>query len=210
MIIINFKTYKEATGKNAVRLARIAAQFKQVYVAVQAADILSVSKVNKRVLSQHVDPIYPGRNTGFVLAEDVKEDGAIGTLINHSEHRLFFKDIKMVVERCKELKMLSVVCVKGLWEAKRILKLNPDVLAYEEPKLIAGNIPITSKTEKIRKFIQVVRKRNSKIKVLCGAGISNPDDLSVALREGYDGVLMSSAIVKAKNPAGLMKEFVKR
>ncbi|MBI2449120.1 triosephosphate isomerase [Candidatus Pacearchaeota archaeon] len=208
MIIINFKTYKEGTGKNALKLARISSRFKDVYLAVQAADIFPVAKLNKKVLSQHIDPIGHGRNTGYILPESVKEAGAIGTLINHSEHRMYFADIKSIVERCKELKMMSVVCVKNLWEAKRIMKLSPDVIAYEEPKLIAGRIPITSLTGKIRKFIQSVRKRNSKIKVLCGAGISKPQDLEVALREGYDGVLISSAIVQAKNPALLIREFI--
>lgn len=210
MIIINFKTYKEGTGKNAVKLARAASRFKDIYLAVQAADIFPVSKVNKRVLAQHIDPIEHGRNTGFVLTEDVKEAGAIGTLINHSEHRISKRMIGGIIKRCRELKMMSVACVKNLREAKRVLRFNPDVIAYEEPKLIATGNPITNQTKKIRRFVRVVRKRNKRIKILCGAGISKPDDLSVALREGYEGVLISSAIVQSKNPARLIREFVKK
>ncbi len=210
MIIINFKTYKEGTGKNAIKLAGIASKFKEVYVAVQAADIFSVSKVNKRVLSQHIDSIEHGRNTGFILAESVKEAGAIGTLINHSEHRISKRMIKDVVKRCRELKMLSIVCVKSAREGKKIIKFKPDVIAYEEPRLIAGKIPITNLTKKIRKFIKIIRKRDKRIKILCGAGISKPEDFKIALKEGYNGVLISSAIMQTKNPARLIKEFVKK
>ena len=91
IILVNFKTYSEATGKKAVKLSKIAEEVGQqtavnISVAPQLADIASVSEaVSIPVFCQHIDPISPGSSTGHVLLESVKEAGAIGTLVNHSE-----------------------------------------------------------------------------------------------------------------------------
>ena len=41
---------------------------------------------------------------------------------------------------------------------------------------------------------------NTKIKVLCGAGITNGDDVIAAQKLGADGILVASGVVKAKDP----------
>src|SRR3989338_5016291 len=93
IIIINFKTYASATGKNAVKLAKICESVAKksktnIAVAVQAADIYRVAQaVAIPVLSQHIDDVDYGSNTGSVLPEDVKQNGAEGPLLNHSEKR---------------------------------------------------------------------------------------------------------------------------
>ena len=94
MIIINFKTYLEATGQRAVELAKQAEKASKetgVYIGVapQFCDIKAVADaVEIPVYAQHIDPIKPGSNTGHVLAEAVKQAGAVGTLINHSERQI--------------------------------------------------------------------------------------------------------------------------
>ena len=207
MIIVNFKTYPEGTGKNAVKLAKIISKYNGFYVAVQPADISRVVGATKKVLAQHIDPINPGRGTGYILPESVKSAGAVGTLINHSEHRISLKEVGILIERCRELKLRSVVCVKNIREALKVLKFKPSVIAYEEPKLIGTGIPITGQTSKIQKFIRIFRKKDKVIPVLCGAGISHAEDMRIAVREGYEGVLVASSIVKSKNPEKLIKEF---
>ena len=90
LIIVNFKTYLEATGKRAVELAKKAEKVSHetdIYVGVapQLTDLLAVAQTVKiPVFAQHVDPIKPGSYTGHVLTEAVKQTGATGTLINHS------------------------------------------------------------------------------------------------------------------------------
>ena len=100
LIIVNFKTYESATGRNAEQLAKIcekvAKQTKiNIAVAVQDADIYRVSHTVKiPVLSEHMDPISYGAHTGHILPEDIKENGAKGSLLNHSEDRFEIDDLE--------------------------------------------------------------------------------------------------------------------
>src|SRR5207302_11406164 len=101
-IIVNFKTYIEATGKRAVQLAKIANQVSKdsgvtIAVAPQFTDLKSVTEaVEIPVFSQHVDSIKPGAYTGHILAEAVKAAGASGTILNHSERRIKISEIEEV------------------------------------------------------------------------------------------------------------------
>jgi len=108
IIIINFKTYEESTGDNAIKLAEICNKIAEetktsIAIAVQSTDIYRISKiVSIPVLSQHIDEIDFGKNTGFLLPESVKQAGAKATLLNHSEHRLDFDLLKSSIERAKQ------------------------------------------------------------------------------------------------------------
>ena len=61
-------------------------------IAVQATDIsrvaASVDKKLVMVFAQHIDTNGQGKSTGFVTADAVKEAGAVGTLLNHAEHKI--------------------------------------------------------------------------------------------------------------------------
>src|SRR3989442_2872443 len=89
LILVNFKTYVEATGKRGVELAKIADQVSKdsgvtIAVAPQFTDLKSVTEaVEIPVFSQHIDPIKPGAFTGHILAEAVKAAVASGTIPNH-------------------------------------------------------------------------------------------------------------------------------
>jgi len=52
-----------------------------------------------------------------------------------------------------------------------------------------------------------VKEINSDVVVLCGAGISKGEDVHAALKLGTKGVLVASAIVKAKDPYTVLLEF---
>jgi triosephosphate isomerase len=43
--------------------------------------------------------------------------------------------------------------------------------------------------------------------ILCGAGISTAEDVSIALKLGTRGVLVASGIVKAKDPYSVLRAF---
>src|SRR3989339_432641 len=93
VLFINFKTYKEATGKNAIKLASVAKKIsskrkKNIVIVAQPTDISAVSKLGIAVFSQHIDAAGYGSNTGFILPEAVKSAGAKGTVLNHAEHKL--------------------------------------------------------------------------------------------------------------------------
>ena len=143
MIVINFKTYK--TGKKALVLAKkLSKVSKKVIFAVPAPDIYSIAhKVKNPIFTEHVDYFEPNRHTGAILPEDIKSNGAKGSLINHSERKLTLKEIKLTINRCKKLNLKTIVCASNLKEAKKIDKFKPDFIAYEPPELIAGNISVS-------------------------------------------------------------------
>jgi triosephosphate isomerase len=214
MVIVNFKTFSEATGRRAVELAKKAEKVNDethvsVGVAPQFADIAAVAEAVKiPVFAQHIDPIKPGNCTGHVLAESVKEAGATGTLINHSERQLKLSDIDEVIKITRGVGLVSLVCANNPSISAAVATLKPDILAIEPPELIGTGIPVSkAKPEVVTDTIKLVRKVNPKVTILCGAGISHGEDVSVALKLGTQGVLVASGIVKAKDPYTILREF---
>lgn len=215
-VLINFKTYAEATGKKAVELARKVEKVSLetgvcMGVAPQFADIaLVASTVSVPVFAQHIDPIMPGNSTGHVLAESIRENGARGTLINHSERRLKLADIDAAVSRAKEVGLVSVVCTNNPLVSASAAALNPNMLAIEPPELIGTGISVSkAKPEVVTDTVKLVRNVNKKVTILCGAGITVGEDVAAALRLGTEGVLVASGVVKAKYPDKVLLEFAK-
>lgn len=214
IIIINFKTYAEATGKKAVELAKQAERVSHetnahIIVAPQFVDIAAVAEaVDIPVFAQHVDPIKPGSSTGHVLAESVREAGAVGTLINHSERQQKLADIDVVIRLANEKDLISCVCTNNPAVSAAVAYLNPDIISIEPPELIGSGVAVSkAKPEDVTRTIELVRKVNSHAVILCGAGISHGEDVAVALKLRTQGVLVASAIVKAKDPYSVMCEF---
>lgn len=211
-IIVNFKTYREATGENAVKLAKAceAAALKakgkaKVAVAVQAADIFrvaaAVDKKTMAVFAQHIDANGQGKSTGFVTAEAVRDAGASGTLLNHAEHKI--TDIARRIATAKAANMAVVVCAADVTEAKAVASLTPapDYIAVEPPELIGGKVSVSkAKPEVVSDSVAAVKSANSSIRVLCGAGVNSREDVEKAIELGTEGILVASAVVLAKNP----------
>lgn len=213
LIIVNFKTYKSATGRNAEKLAklceRVAKQTnKNIAIAVQDADIYRISKsVKIPILSEHMDPISYGAHTGHILPEDIKENGAKGSLLNHSEDRFEVDDLEKSVAIAKRLNLKTIICASSDDVAESVAAFNPDFIAIEPPELIGGNISVsTAKPEVITNTVKKVNKI-SKIPVLCGAGIKTKSDVEKAMSLGAKGILIASAITKSKNPEEALKEL---
>lgn len=213
-ILVNFKTYIEATGRRALEVAKKAEKASLetevcIGVAPQFVDIRMIAEeVSIPVFAQHIDPIKPGRCTGSVLPEAIREAGAVGTIINHSEKQLKLSEIELAVERAHECDLTSLVCIGSHRLARRIARFNPDMVAVEPPELIATGIAVSkAKPEIVTKTVETVKDVNPKIVVLCGAGIVRGEDVAAALRLGTEGVLVASGIVKAKNPYKALLEF---
>jgi len=215
-VLINFKTYAEATGKRAVELARKVEKVSLetdicMGVAPQFADIAPVANiVSIPVFAQHIDPIMPGNSTGHVLAESIRENGAVGTLINHSERRLKLADIDAAITRAREVGLVSVVCTNNPSVSASAAALNPDMLAVEPPELIGTGISVSkAKPEVVTDTVKLVRNVNKKVVILCGAGITVGEDVAAALRLGTEGVLVASGVVRAKYPDKVLFDFAK-
>jgi len=214
LILVNFKTYSEATGKKAMKLTEISEKISLetnvcICVAPQFTDIAMIAQSKSvPVFAQHIDPISYGNFTGQVLPESVKEAGAIGTLINHSEKRLKLDDVEATISRAREINLISVVCVINPVVSAIAAALKPDIINVEPPELIGTGIPVSkAKPEIVAGTVEQVKKIDPNIVVLCGAGITRGEDVTAALKLGAEGVLMSSSIVKAKDPYNVLLEF---
>jgi len=214
IVLVNFKTYTEGTGKKALNLAKACEKVSSetgtcVGVAPQFVDIAPIADaVSIPVFSQHIDPVSAGSFTGHVLAESVKEAGAVGTLINHSERQLKLADIDAIITRARENRLMSVVCSNNALVSAATAALKPGMIAVEPPELIGTGIPVSkARPEVVSGTVELVRRLNRDVVILCGAGITRGGDVVAALRLGTEGVLVASGIVKAKDPSAVLLEF---
>ena len=205
IVVINFKTYKQ--GENVLKLAKAIEKVdKNIIIGVQPSDIYKVAKNTKlRVYSEHVDYFKPGRNTGYIIPEAIKKDRAVGSFLNHSEHKVGFRDLKKTIKRCRKIRLKVAVFASSLKEAKKIQKLKPDYLIIEPPELVGGKTSVSkAKPQLIEKIFKKI-----KMKFLVGAGIHNNEDFKIAMKLGAHGIAISSAITKAKNPGRKLRELIK-
>ena len=56
--------------------------------------------------------------------------------------------------------------------------------------------------------MKAVKEIHEECVVLCGAGITNGEDVRAAIELGADGVLLASGVVKAKDPKKALLDLV--
>ena len=214
MIIVNFKTYLESTGKRAIELAKQAEKASKetgtcIVVVPQFVDLAKIAEtVDIPVFAQHIDPVKPGGFTGHILAESVKETGAVGTLINHSERQLKLSVIDSIIALAKEKGLISCVCANNPSVSAAVAAMKPNITSVEPPELIGSGISVSkTKPEIVTDTVKLVKQVDPKMTILCGAGISTAEDVSIALKLGTRGVLVASGIVKAKDPYSVLRAF---
>ena len=213
VMVVNTKAYKEGMGKEAIKIAKIMEKIGEetgikMIIAVQPADIYRVaSNVAIDVFAQHFDAIEYGSHTGWIHIDSIKEAGAKGSIINHSEHRLTIDEIKKGVEILHKRNMTSIVCASDNEIAKSIAVFNPKYVAVEPPELIGGDVSVTkAKPSVVKNAVESV-KEISNSNVLCGAGIKNGSDAKKAIELGANGILVASGVVKAKDKEKVIKEM---
>ncbi len=214
LIVINFKTYIEATGKKAIELAKKAEVVSRdrgvsIAVAPQFTDLKPVSEsTGLPVFSQHIDPVKPGPYTGHVLAEAVRSSGAVGTLLNHSERRIKISEIEESIDLARVSELVTLVCANTAAVSAAVASLSPDMIAVEPPELIGSGVAVSkARPDLITTTVGKIRSVDSKVRILCGAGVSTPEDVSKALELGTEGVLVASSVVKNKDPGKLLDDM---
>lgn len=215
MFIINCKNYEEISGDRIVRFVKTAERVSKKYrvkIAIappqHLVGLVAGSKV--QILAQHVDDSKMGSTTGFVVPELLKKSRISGSLINHSEHRIDSRSIRNLVERLRDLKMTSVLCVKDVSEVRRYVRLDPDYIAIEPPELIgSGKAVSKERPGLIVRAADAVKGAKNRTKLLCGAGIVSGEDVSRAAELGSAGILVASGIVRARSWDRTMSEFAR-
>jgi triosephosphate isomerase len=199
-LIINFKNYEEVSADRAIKLAESAREVAErlrieiVVAPPQPMLALIANKIQIPVIGQHVDNEKMGPSTGFIVPEIVKSCGAIGSLINHSEHRIERSLIASLVERMRKLGMASIVCAQEPREVVEISTLQPDFIAIEPPELIGSGRAVSKENPAI--ITKSIEAAGSRSRVICGAGITDKDDVTKAMKLGTQGILVASGIVK--------------
>lgn len=213
ILLTNFKATNTCVAENALKMAKIHEEIAiksglNIAVAVQLADLREVaSNVQIPVFAQHVDGVSFGSYTGKVLVETVKNAGAFGTILNHSENR--FKnqeELGKAIARAKEVGLYVVCCAETAEEGAEIMqKYAPDLIAVEPPELIGGDISVsTAQPELIANSVRLIGEG----KVLVGAGIKNGEDVRISRELGAMGVLVASGITKSENPAEAIEDLL--
>jgi len=207
VIVVNAKTYPESTASDAQRLGTACAAIAHeatVLLALQPFDLyVQIPKV--KMLAQHLDACEPGRNTGFLVPANAKRHGVVGTLLNHSEHKLPFDVLTKTVAACRKEGLLVILCADTPEEAARVATLAPDYVAVEPPELIGGNVSVsTARPDVITAALAAV----GNVPLLVGAGIKNGADVKKSLELGAIGVLVASGVVLAKDPRKVLEGFV--
>ncbi|KUO89391.1 MAG: triose-phosphate isomerase [Caldivirga sp. CIS_19] len=216
VLIINMKAYPELLNGGAVKLAKAA---EKVARELGASIIVApphtylrqvVEAVGIPVYAQSADPVDPGARTGHIPLEFVKDAGAAGVIINHSEHRLLLNDIAYLVGKAKALNLETVVCAPDPPSSAAAAALYPTAVAMEPPELIGtGRSVSRTKPDVVVETVNAVRRVNGEVKVITGAGIEDYNDVAKALELGTVGVLVASAIVRAKDWETKITELAK-
>jgi len=217
LLIVNMKAYPSAFGEAALELARAAARLQEelsrtrvLLAAPQAVALLLAREHPGGVILQHVDPVGFGAHTGFLPADALKLLDVEGTLVNHSEHKLVYRDVARVVEAAKAAGKAVVACADTPGEAAGLAYLKPTAIAVEPPELIGTGVPVSrAKPEVIEAAVEAVARVDPSIPVLAGAGISGPEDVEAAVRLGARGVLVASAVMKAPRPWEAMEKLAR-
>lgn len=215
IVVVNFKTYKEATGEQAVSLAKscekVAKKKKaELIVVVQNLDLFHVAKeVSMPVYSQHIDAAEYGAHTGKDTAVALIDNGATGVLINHSEDPAALSVIKQLVKKAQSVGLKTIVCAPDPERSEELARFKPDFIAVEPLELIGGDVSVSkARPGVIKETVRRVKKVNSSVEVLCGAGIKNREDVRIAVKLGCAGVLVASGVVKAKMPERALENLI--
>ena len=218
ILAINFKAYRSSYGQKALQIAKAAEDVAKKFV-IQGVEVIIIpppteierlaSRLTEaKVFAQHVDAVSEGAYTGHITLGMVKAAGAEGVMINHSERRIRLDEIEWIIEKSKELGMRTLVCANTPKVASSIALMKPEMIAIEPPELIGTGIPVSkAKPEVVTGALNAVKSVTTSVKVLAGAGITDPEDVSAAIDLGVDGVLVASAVMKAENPEAKIREF---
>ncbi len=211
---IGLKGY--AYGAEAVRLAKAADRIAgalgvSVVFDPPAVDIAAVARETRHLLvfAQHLDPVTPGRGVGTMLAEAVREAGAAGAMLNHSERPMTLGDIERAIGRAREVGLATLVYADSPEQAAAVANFGPDIVLAEPPELIeTSRSAATEMRGFVERAVELVARVDPRIIVMCGAGVQTPDDVAAMMALGVGGTGSSSGILRADDPVARMTDMI--
>jgi len=209
-VLVNLKAYP-CDPVAVARAARDVSDDSGVRIAVapQAAHLDRVAETGVETWAQHVSPVDHGSHTGSTLAEAASDAGAVGTLLNHSEHRLKLADIDASLDAAQRAGLETVVCANNPDQIGAAAALGPDAVAVEPPELIGTGTPVSkADPDIVTDAVDAAAAVDGSVDVFCGAGISTGEDLDAAADLGASGVLLASGVAKADDPKAALEDLV--
>jgi len=212
MLIINFKTYRESSGENAISLANSAFDLSKEYgipvcVCPNMLDLKDIARIYAGgTWAQHCDPDERGRATGWIPPELYKDIGVAGVVLNHSEHKLQFENLKRLVDRVRNLDLKVLIFADSIEESINVSALTPDYIGYEPPELIASKDTSVAKAKP--DVIENVVKAIPNIPILVGAGVKNQEDVRVSLKLGARGIAVASSVILASDQKSAIADLL--
>ncbi len=212
MIVLNLKTYPQSLQKSLlftdIASEVVAETGVRIVVCPPAIYLKEAAERFGDVFAQHVDAESPGAFTGSIPVDALEIIKVKGSLVNHSEKKLRLDKVKATVQALHSHGLESLVCAASVKEASDVAEFQPTYIAVEPPELIGSGVSVSNaKPEIVIDTVKAIKKINPKITVLCGAGVSNKDDVRKALELGSEGVLLASAFVKAEDPKKFLGEL---
>jgi len=179
-----------------------------VILTVGYTDIRPVAQSTERVnvFAPHMDPLPVGAGSGAVLAEAIRDAGAVGVQLNHAEKPLGMDVLEETILRAKEVGLATMALADSVEDVKVIAAMGPTVLVAEPTELIGTGT--TSDENYVRETIAVVGAINPDILVLQAAGISSGRDVYNVVHLGAQATGCSSGIAKATDPAAMAEDMI--
>jgi triosephosphate isomerase len=123
---------------------------------------------------------------------------------------LTLADIDECIRKAKACGLETIVCTNNVQTSVAAGELEPDFVAIEPPELIGGDTSVTTANPGIVKdAVDAIRRVNSEVGILCGAGVKNGEDVAKAIELGTQGVLLASGVVKAKDKVRVLNQLVR-
>lgn len=212
LIVVNFKTYSTALAEHAETLGKFMADVEtnaRMIAVTSAFDLHSVSAISGlEVWAQHLDPVGQGSHTGWLEPQTAIARGASGTIINHAEHKVSIDHVRDLMAMLPDGFPICA-CAADVAEARALADLGPTFIAVEPPELIGGDISVTTADPAIvSDTVAAVKEVNPNVRVLCGAGVKNGQDVATAISLGAEGVLLASGVTKANDIPAVLKDLV--
>jgi triosephosphate isomerase len=215
IILINFKVYENSFGEKGLKIAKAIEKVSKSYgveviIAVPTTMINRIAnEVEIPVFAQHVDAVPLGAYTGSIPAELIKEAGAKGTLLNHSEKKIRLDELVEILNKLNSLGLQSIVCVDRYELVRPVAMLKPNAVLIEPPELIGTGIAVSkAKPEVITRAVKEIEGFKD-IYLIAGAGITSEEDVYVSIKLGAQGIGAASAVMKAREPERVIEAFIR-
>lgn len=212
ILLLNLKAY--IWGKEVEEFAKEVEKIANdvrvtIVIAPQLVDVYRVAQiVDIPVFAPTIDPIVPGRGVGKALPEAIKEAGAVGVIVNHSENQRTLREIRQCILRAHELGLKTLVCADSPESSVAVTMLGADLVLSEPPELIGT---LRSVGREMADFLVNSVKRVKEVKdktfILAGAGIASPEDGAQVIRLGADGLGASRIIYEVKDRVEFVRQI---